>query len=223
MKTLKPKKRAALGTSRKSSSVSRSASRKRVTPKAKPQRSASHSAPVAARVRVGNKGNEDRGGAPYQAAVKSFEVAVRAFQKQDYRKAAEFFEKLADIDARDIAERAQLHLRLCRQRLGKVAPVPKSAEEYYALGVAFINARDLERATEHLAKANKMKPNQDHTQYALAVSHALGGHADEAISHLEKAIAMRPENRYDARRDADFHSLINDARFRALVYSPGSH
>jgi tetratricopeptide (TPR) repeat protein len=160
---------------------------------------------------------------PYQTSVRSFETGVRAFQKQDYQKAAEVFEKLVDIDARDIAERAQIHLRLCRQRTGRAAAPPKSAEENYAVGIACINVRDIDRAIEHLAKANKMKPNQDHIHYALAVSYALGANPDEAIAHLEKAFALRPENRYHARRDEDFKTLASDPRFRSMVYSPGSN
>lgn len=158
----------------------------------------------------------------YQNAIRNFETGVRAFQKQNYRKAAEVFEKLVDIDARDVAERAQVHLRLCRQRTGRPAPAPKSADEYYGLGVACLNARDLDRAVEHLAKADKLKPNQDHVRYALAVSHALGGNVDVAFAHLEAAFALRPENRIHARRDEDFQGLASDPRFRRLIYPAGS-
>jgi tetratricopeptide (TPR) repeat protein len=148
---------------------------------------------------------------------------VRAFQKQNYSKAAEVFEKLVDIDARDVAERAQLHLRLCRQRTRRPAPAPKSADEYYALGIACLNARDLGRAIEHLAKADRLKPNQDHIRYALAVSHALGGNTDMAFAHLEAAFTLRPENRFHARRDEDLQGLAADPRFRRLIYPAGSH
>jgi tetratricopeptide (TPR) repeat protein len=156
---------------------------------------------------------------PYQTAIRNFEIGVRAFQKQDYHTAAEVFEKLADIDARDIAERAQIHLRLCRQRTGRPAAAPKSAEEYYTLGVACLNARNLPQAIEHLGKADKLKPHQDHIQYALAVSHALEGNSDVAFTHLEAAFTLRPENRFHARRDEDFQGLTNDPRFRRLIYS----
>lgn len=156
---------------------------------------------------------------PYQTAIRNFEIGVRAFQKQDYHKAAEVFEKLVDIDARDIAERAQIHLRLCRQRTGRPAASPKSAEEYYALGIACLNARNLPQAIEHLGKADKLKPHQDHVQYALAVSHALEGNSDVAFTHLEAAFTLRPENRFHARRDEDFQGLTSDPRFRRLIYS----
>jgi len=158
----------------------------------------------------------------YQTAIRNFATGVRAFQKQNYHKAAEVFEKLVDSDARDVAERAQVHLRLCRQRTGRTAPAPKSADEYYALGVACLNARDLVQALEHLGKADKLKPNQDHVRYALAVSHALRGNVDVAFTHLEAAFALRPENRIHARRDEDFQGLVADPRFRRLIYPAGN-
>lgn len=230
MKILKSKKRPALARSRKATSpVSRTLGRKRRAPKAKVRsvQAASRVALTAARPKSAGKRLTDpkrpHDDVPYQTSVRSFEIGVRAFQKQDYQKAAEVFEKLVDIDARDIAERAQIHLRLCRQRTGRTAASPKSAEEHYALGVACMNARHLDQAIEHLSKANKLKPNQDHIHYALAVSHSLGGNADEAITHLEKALALRPENRYHARRDDDFKALANDLRFRSMVYSTGSN
>jgi tetratricopeptide (TPR) repeat protein len=85
-----------------------------------------------------------------------------------------------------------------------------------------MNARDFERAVEHLRKADKMKPHQDHIHYALAVSHYLAGNPDAAIAHLEAAFALRPENRIHARRDEDFQGLSADPRFRCLIYPAGS-
>ncbi len=158
----------------------------------------------------------------YQTAVKNFETGVRAFQKQNYDKAAEIFEKLVDSAARDVADRAQIHLRLCRQRTGRPAPLPKSADDYYTLGVACLNAREFGLAVEHLSKADKIKPHQDYIHYALAVSHSLAGNPDAAIVHLEVAFALRPENRIHARRDEDFQGLAADPRFRRLMYLAGS-
>lgn len=158
----------------------------------------------------------------YQNVIKNFETGVRAFQKQKYGKAAEIFEKLVDNDARDVAERAQLHLRLCRQRAGRPAPSPKSADEHYAMGVGCLNVRDLGQAIEHLSKSDKLKPHQDHVHYALAVAHALAGNLDAAFANLEAAFSLRPENRIHARRDEDFQVLAADPRFRRLIYPAGN-
>jgi len=158
----------------------------------------------------------------YQSTIKVFETGVRAFQKQNYDKAAEIFEKLVESNARDVAHRAQVHLRLCRQRTGRHALPPKSADDYYTLGVACLNARQFGLAVEHLTKADKIKPHQDHIHYALAVSHSLGGNPNAALAHLEAAFALRPENRIHARRDEDFQGLAADPRFRRLIYLAGN-
>ncbi len=160
--------------------------------------------------------------AQYQSAVRNFETAVRALQKQNYDRAAEIFEKLVNSEAREVAERARVHLRLCQHRTGRAAPAPKSAEEYYTLGVACLNTGNLELAVEHLSKANKLKPNQDHIRYALAAAHARQGNTDAAIEHLGAAVTLRPENRIQARHDEDFQGLVSDSRFRRLLYSAGS-
>jgi tetratricopeptide (TPR) repeat protein len=158
----------------------------------------------------------------YQSAINTFEMGVRAFHKQNYGKAAEIFEKLVDGAARDVADRAQVHLRLCRQRTGRPVLAPKTADDYYTLGVACLNARQFELAVEHLSKADKMKPHQDHIQYALAVSHSRCGNSDAALAHLEAAFALRPDNRIHARRDEDFQGLAADPRFRRLTYQAGN-
>ncbi len=158
----------------------------------------------------------------YQSAVRNFETAVRALQRQNYEKAAEIFERLVDSEAREVAERARVHLRLCQHRSGRAAPAPKSAEEYYTLGVACLNTRNLELAIERLSKADKLKPRQDHIRYALAAAHARQGNADAAFEHLGAAVTLRPENRIQARHDEDFHGLVSDPRFRRLLYPAGS-
>jgi tetratricopeptide (TPR) repeat protein len=157
----------------------------------------------------------------YQNAIKNYEIGVRAFHKQNYDKAAEIFEKLVDHDARDVAERARVHLRLCRQRTGRPSPAPKSADGYYTLGIGSLNGRNLELAIEQLSKADKMRPNQDHIYYALAAAHALQGNRQAALDHLETAITLRNENRIHARRDEDFQELSSDPRFRRLIRPVG--
>jgi tetratricopeptide (TPR) repeat protein len=156
----------------------------------------------------------------FKAALKFFSAAARYFQKQDYEKAQELFEKVAASAARELAERARVHLVLCGQKLGRPAPAPKTASEYYDLGVAKLNARDLGQAIDFLNKADKADPDREHIQYALAATHAIQGNIDAALEHLKGAIALRSGNRYQARYDDDFQSLASDPRFQRLV-SPG--
>jgi tetratricopeptide (TPR) repeat protein len=158
----------------------------------------------------------------FLAAIKNFELGSRAFQKQNYARAREIFEKLAQGEIREVAERARVRLNLCQQKLRRRGPAPKSAEDYYTLGVAALNARNLDEAVECLAKAHKLNGNQEHVRYTLAAAQALRGNSEEAVEHLKAAIALRPANRLQARQDEDFRSLASDLRFRDLVYPQGS-
>jgi tetratricopeptide (TPR) repeat protein len=154
----------------------------------------------------------------FLAAIKNFELGSRAFQKQNYVRAREIFEKLAQGEIKEVAERARVRLHLCQQKLSRSRPAPKSAEDYYTLGVGALNARNLDEAVECLGKAHKLNSKQEHVRYALAAVQALRGNTGEALEHLKAAIALRPANRIQARHDEDFRALASDARFRNLVY-----
>lgn len=155
--------------------------------------------------------------AKYRAAVRNFETATRSFYHQNYARAKELFAKVMATGSREIAERARVHVRLCEQKLSKPAPPPKTPADYYNLGVAALNARNLDLAIQLLSKANKAAPQRDEIRYALAAAHAVEGNADAAFEHLKAAIAMRPENRFLARHDEDLEPLRADPRFRELM------
>ncbi|HEV2349224.1 MAG TPA: hypothetical protein VG028_05190 [Terriglobia bacterium] len=162
----------------------------------------------------------DRSDPQFKAALKFFSAAAKYFQKQDYKKAQELFEKVAVSAARELAERARVHLVLCGQKLGRSGPAPKTVSDYYDLGVAKLNARDLVQAIDFLNKADKADPDREHIQYALAAAHALQGNIEIAFERLKVAIALRSGNRFQARYDDDFQSLASDPRFQRLI-SPG--
>jgi tetratricopeptide (TPR) repeat protein len=155
--------------------------------------------------------------AAYQAEVKNFENGVRHLQKQNFEKAKESFEKVLEGPASEITDRARVYLRVCVQRLERQGATPRTAQDFYVLAVAQLNARQLEGAFENLQKANQLEPGRGHIRYAMAAVHALQGDTDAALDHLKAAIEVEPRNRIQARRDDDFHSLAEDSRFKRLI------
>jgi tetratricopeptide (TPR) repeat protein len=151
-----------------------------------------------------------------ETALKNFGAAVRNFQRKDYEKAAELFEKVAAGPVREMADRARVHLSFC-ERQRRQERRPKTAEGCYARGVAALNSRDFDVALEYLNKSDKMIPNQEYIHYALAAVYGLQGDPDNAYSHLEAAIRLRPQNRVQARHDEDFQTLADDPRFARLL------
>ncbi len=157
----------------------------------------------------------------HAAAIKNFEMAVRSFRRQNYVRAKQIFEKLAASAPPEVADRARVYLGYCTQKIGVRTIAPKTAADYQVLGVAELNARRLDSAIQHLAKAQKLDPKREDVRYALAAAHALRGDAESALEHLKVAIALRPQNRFLARSDEDFGPLAQDPRFQSLIASTG--
>ncbi|HEX5412298.1 MAG TPA: hypothetical protein VFZ27_10595 [Terriglobia bacterium] len=151
-----------------------------------------------------------------EEALKNFGKAVRYFQKRDYERASELFEKVATGPAREIADRARVHLSFC-ERKGHQERHPKTAEAWYTRGVAALNSRDFDQAIEYLGKSDKMNPGQEYVHYALAAVYGLQGDPDNAFNHLAEAIKLRPQNRVQARHDEDFQALCQDPRYARLL------
>lgn len=154
-----------------------------------------------------------------ESTLKNFGTAIRYFRRKDYEKAAAIFEKVATGPVREMADRARVHLRFC-ERMRHHGSRPKTAEGYYARGVAALNSREFDQALQYLSKSDKMIPNQEYVHYALAAAYGLQGDPDHALSHLETAIKLRPQNRVQARQDEDFQVLADDPRFGKLL-GPG--
>jgi len=148
----------------------------------------------------------------------SFEAGMKLFHARQFKDARDLFVQAARGPERDVANRAQLHLKMCDRRLQQVTVILGSAEEYYNYGVALINLRNLPEARTHLEKALEMSPAADHVHYALALAQALSGDMVNAQQNLKRAIELEPRNRLIARQDADFAPLANQPPLDAIIY-----
>jgi tetratricopeptide (TPR) repeat protein len=155
----------------------------------------------------------------FEQQLKTYEQAVQHFQQQKFTKAKELLEKVQSGPSKELADRAQVHLRIIVQRMAK-QPTPslKTPEEHYQAGVAMMNLGRWDEAREHLLRARKLAPKADFVFYAMAALDCLTGEAESAMENLKVAIQLRPENRYHARNDEDFAFLQEDPRFTELLY-----
>lgn len=161
----------------------------------------------------------DLGGAAAQQQLKHYEEALSLFQQQKFHRAKQVLERVAGGPSKELADRAQVHLRICEQKISRLpAAVPKTAEDHYTQGVAMMNLGRWDEAREHLERARKASPKSDHIVYAMAALDCLTGEAESAMQNLQLAIQLRPENRYHARNDSDFAFLQEDPRFTELLY-----
>ena len=155
----------------------------------------------------------------FEQQLKIYEQAVQSFQQQKLGKAKELLEKVLAGPSKELADRAQIHLRITEQRMAKQAtPALRTPEEHYQAGVAMMNLGRWDEARDHLLRALKLAPKADFVFYAMAALDCLTGETESAMENLKTAIQLRPENRYHARNDEDFAFLQEDPRFTELLY-----
>lgn len=151
-----------------------------------------------------------------------YERGVRAVQQKRYVEAAELLRAVIDgyPDEKELHERAQIYLNVCRRQQGPPDATPKTfAERVYAATLA-INAGAYGDGLARLEELSAESPDNDHVQYMLAVVRSLGGEVGLACQHLRRAVELNAENRVLARHDADLEPLRRDPRFRQIVERP---
>jgi tetratricopeptide (TPR) repeat protein len=156
----------------------------------------------------------------FVSAVQAYEAAIKLMHAEEFGKAKRCFEDLiaGHSEEPEIQERAKVLLHVCEKKIqDKGGKVLRSADDYYNVGVAELNRRQLDIAIDYLQQALKAMPKGDHIFYALATANALKGNRDQALQCLTQAIRYRGENRFLAARDSDFESLQEDPEFRQLI------
>jgi len=158
----------------------------------------------------------------YANAVHAYEAGLRLMHAEDYGRAIKAFRELIAEHANEpeILERARVLMQASEKKLHeKEKTILRSAEDHYNMGIAELNARQLDAAAQRLQHALKLAPKGDHILYAMAAVNALKGNRDQALTFLKQAIHYRPENRFLASRDNDFDQLADDPDFKHLTAS----
>ena len=148
----------------------------------------------------------------------AFDKAMKLFHQRAFQDALPMFDDAAKGSDVSIAHAAQLHARMCRQRLEKDGPQLKTSEDNYAFGLALANRRELMGAEQYLLRALQLAPKADHVLYTLALVKGLQGDIPSAVGYLGRAIEIQPSNRSTARTDPDFHELLHHQPIRELVF-----
>jgi len=154
--------------------------------------------------------------------VALYERGLDQLQHHEYQSAAEIFERVLQQygEEKELQERAQLYLNICRRQAAPREATPQTVEERLYASTLAINGGRYDEAISHLRLVRDEDPDNDHALYMLAVAHAQRGEPAEAVAHLERAIAINPENRGLARNDPDLEPLRDDDAFRAAVEAP---
>jgi tetratricopeptide (TPR) repeat protein len=164
-----------------------------------------------------SKSHPAKAGSP-DNQLTAFDKAMKLFHIRDFQGALPHFDDAGKGSDVSIAHTAQLHARMCRQRLEKDSPQLKTSEDNYAYGLALASRRELTGAELYLQKALQLAPRADHVLYTLAMVKGLQGDVPAAAGFLARAIEIQPSNRGTARTDPDFRELLQHQPIRELVF-----
>ncbi len=151
--------------------------------------------------------------------AQGYEKAVGFFNSRKFARALGWFEKVAQGPEATLRHRAQVHARICAQRVNATKVKLKTVDDYYNYAVQLINDRELEEAERCLDKALRLSANADYIHYAASVVQALRGDAASALKSLGRAIELNGRNRVLARTDADLSSLRDHPSWTELISS----
>ena len=160
----------------------------------------------------------------YFEAIALYERGMEALQRHDYPAAVQVLESVLQQcpEERELNERAQIYLNVCRQQSAPQTATPQTPEERLYASTLAINEGGYDKAISYLRLVRDEDPDNDHALYMLGVAHAQRGEHAEAVAHLERAIALNPANRGLARHDPDLEPLRNDKEFHSMV-EPAAH
>ena len=159
------------------------------------------------------------GESSYQEALKDYTSAIELVRAGDHAQARERLEKLVSSYPAEtgLVDRARVYIDYCEQQLSDPPEPPKTAEDYYTLGVIKANEGILMEAHDMLTLALQGAPDSPKILYARATVKAMNGKVEEAVSDLRRAIDIEPTLRYQATNDSDFESIRDEAAFIDLI------
>ena len=147
-----------------------------------------------------------------------YQAAVQLLQQGRFEKALAAFEKLLIEAPPEIKERCRMYLNTCQRQLERPKLAFPTPEEHYDYAVSQLNTGYFEEARDQFNSIVAEHPHADYAFYGLALLDAITGHAQDCLRNLSRAIALNPKNRFQARADNDFQSMVDDPRFTELLY-----
>jgi tetratricopeptide (TPR) repeat protein len=162
------------------------------------------------------------GRTPQVEAIEVYERGVSALQQKRYGEAAKLLQTVIDAypEEKELHERAQVYLIVCRRQAVPLDATPKTFDERVYAATLAINSGAYDDGVAVLGVLARESPDDDHVQFMLAIAHALRGDPDHAWPHLQRAVELNEENRFLARQDADLEALRRDPQFRHIVDRP---
>jgi tetratricopeptide (TPR) repeat protein len=153
-------------------------------------------------------------------SIEMFESALKIFWEGNCEEALAAFRKIREENSghTELIDKVDAYIKACENRFKRRGFKPKSAEEYYLVGILEMNDGRVDESLKHLTKAIERDGGNDAWIFTLACAYALNGDEERAISQLKKAIQLKEDNRIFALYCPDFNGIRNNAELQKLLH-----
>ncbi|MBU4494930.1 MAG: hypothetical protein KJ874_06460 [Acidobacteria bacterium] len=155
----------------------------------------------------------------FEKSMSLYEQAMRAFHKGGFDKAEELLAAFVENDSheKELFDRAQLYLSICRGKKEKKELPLKTFDDYFNAGVYNINSGRFKEALKLLIKAAELKPKEGRAPYMMSLAAFKDGDEEGSLKHLQKAVQIDDFFKILAQNETDFEKLLKNEDFQNIV------
>jgi tetratricopeptide (TPR) repeat protein len=155
----------------------------------------------------------------YEKILAAYGQGVKAFRKGDCAKAKEFFQAFLDkySSEKELVDRAQMYLALCKSREKKDAVSLETFEDYYEYAVYKLNQQDHAEAIKLLEKAKTQKPKEGKVPYLMALMYCQMEEIEKCLENLKEAVQIDKFFGTLAQNESGFEPLWEDKKFKIIT------
>ena len=155
----------------------------------------------------------------FEKSMSQYEQAMRVFHKGDFGKAEELLAAFVanESQERELFDRAQLYLTICRGKKDKTSLPLKTFDDYFNAGVYNINSGLQKEALKLLTKAGELEPKEGRVPYMMSMAAFKDGDEEGSLKYLQKAVQLDEYFKILAQNETDFEKLLKNEAFQNIV------
>lgn len=153
-----------------------------------------------------------------------FIKAIEMFNKREYGKAREAFQKIVDqyqnseyYSVLEIHARSKVYQSMADAQLNPIKIELTNDEDYLNEGLYQLNVGDAERALELFQTLEDRKTTDPFVWYLMAIAYQKKGDKEASLNYLKKCIAKDAYYKIIAHNEPEFELMLEDGKFLALV------
>lgn len=157
-------------------------------------------------------------------AIDGLTDAVKIFQKKNFEKAYDAFEKIVDqykdseyFSVLEIQAKAKVYKNICYMQLHPYKVECTTEEDFLNEGIFNLNSKNFDKAKELLESLGKKKFQEPYVNYLLSIVYLKQKDIPASLEYLKKAVKKDVSYRIIAHNEPDFDELFDNEEFLSII------